>query len=257
MKPSLLETQRKIVGLSKIELECTDSTNSWILERPDLLATDGLVVTAQRQTGGRGRYNRSWSGGSAKHLFTSLVIQPTLIPEYIPTITLLLGLAIYRALVMKRVKGVAIKWPNDLLLEGKKFCGILCEMKVIEPDQKVIVAGIGINLEGSTSQFPPELWGKVITLHEGSGVLLRPEEILESILNQFDLILNNLDVSGIEPLLREWETNSCSIGKIIEYNIHDETRMGSILGLQNNGALRVKRFNGEIDELISGEVSWK
>jgi len=257
MKPVLLKPQRKIVGQSKIELESVESTNSWVLERPDLLAMDGLVVTARSQTGGRGRYNRPWSGGSARHLFTTLVIHPTLLPEYIPTITLLLGLATHRALAEHNVKGVAIKWPNDLLIEGKKFCGILCEMKLIEPEQKVIVAGIGMNLEGSISQFPPELWGKVITLHEGSGILLRPEDILETILNQFDLILNDLDAPKIELLLREWERNSCSIGKIIEYKLREETRVGSIFGLQNNGALRVKRFNGEIDELISGEVNWK
>jgi len=257
MEPTPLETHRKFVGLSQIEFERIESTNGWLLEHPELLAMDGLVIRAQHQRGGRGRYKRSWDGGKAKHLFTSLVIHPKIIPEYIPLITILLGLAIYRALVKARVKGVAIKWPNDLLLEGKKFCGILCEMKVIEAKQKVIIAGIGMNLEGSSSQFSMDLWGKAITLHEGSGILLQPEEILDSILDQFDCILDNLDDSKIGSLLREWEDHSCSMGRIIEYKVRDETRVGSIVGLATNGALRVKQFDGRIDELISGEINWK
>ncbi|PCI27124.1 MAG: biotin--[acetyl-CoA-carboxylase] ligase, partial [SAR324 cluster bacterium] len=131
MKRIKWKTERCLVGKELILFESIDSTNTWLLNQDELLPEKGLVICSKRQTAGRGTHQRKWDGGNQDHLYCSLLIHPQLDPKYLPATTLLVGLGVYKAMAAFGLKDLSIKWPNDLLIAGKKVCGILCEVKFL------------------------------------------------------------------------------------------------------------------------------
>ena len=242
-----------------MHLDEIDSTNTFLLKNEALLSQDGLVAYSDRQTRGRGRMERSWSGGAQdkKHLFFSIVIHSRPFLRHNPSsITIILGLAVYRALSHLGVSNHLIKWPNDILASGKKLCGILCE-GVSFGDMSVTVAGIGMNLEGDTEQFGPALHDKVNTLEAASGIRIERDRVLDVLLNEIDKILLEAELGGPNtpnPLFREWETSSGIVGKSVSFKYDEKIISGMVAGLDNSGCLVIETTRGPVS-LISGEIS--
>ncbi|MGK0290263.1 MAG: BirA family biotin operon repressor/biotin-[acetyl-CoA-carboxylase] ligase [bacterium] len=253
-----IKTKRFEVGKKRIHLEETHSTNAWLLNDKELLKVAGLVVTTDIQTKGRGRLSRVWEGGNDHHLFTSIVIKPDLPAQLLPSVTLLVGLAIQRALSKLGIAGLSIKWPNDILIQGKKVSGILCEMKSFSYPipQVVIVAGIGLNIAGDLSQFPVELHHKLTTLELETGKQFDKEEILEFILNDLDEVLVEVQSGNIMGLFYEWEQSCSSIGRKVYFDEYGDKQIGTILGINSIGHLRLKNeYNQEII-VTAGEIQF-
>ncbi|MGQ9500364.1 MAG: biotin--[acetyl-CoA-carboxylase] ligase [Dissulfurimicrobium sp.] len=239
-----------------MHLDEIDSTNTFLLKNKALLGQDGLVVYSDRQIGGRGRMGRSWSGGAPdkKHLFFSIAIHTRSFLRHNPSsITIILGLAVYRALSHLGVSNHQIKWPNDILASGKKLCGILCEGTSVG-ELNITVAGIGMNLEGDAEQFGPELHNKVTTLEIATGIRIERDRILDILLYEIDKILLEAERDGLNSLFREWETSSGIIGKSVSFKYDGKIISGTVAGLDNSGRLVIETIMGPI-MLVSGEIS--
>ena len=246
----------RFAGKYFLHLEEVDSTNSFCMKSPELLARAGLVVYADRQTAGRGRMGRKWEQGDEKHqhLFASFVIHPTLAPELVPSITICAGLAVYDVLTAQGLRKCSLKWPNDVLVNGLKVCGILCE-SVIAQGKSVVVAGVGINISGDTSQFPDEVAGRVTTL-EQCHVAISRDSLLGSLCDAFDTCLVTLHEGSSTELFKRWEDVSGSIGREVGFYHHGHWQRGKVFGLDSTGSLLVQLLNGEIVPVVSGEVSF-
>jgi len=240
-------------GRSLLFLEETESTNLFLLKNKKLLSMPGLVVQAGRQTKGIGRRSRSWCGGAAEHLFCSFVIMPPSSVTFLPSMTLLCGLAVFRCLRDLGVRDVVIKWPNDILIKGKKVSGILCHASFFHKTP-VVVAGIGINVKGSASQFPGHLRKKAGTL-EDFGIFTTPSTLLVDLSRQLEKILVTTEKSGLQDLIDEWKKNALCTGYSIAFNsVVEGATKGIIKDLDQMGRLIVRDLKGGIHIVDSGDI---
>ncbi len=243
-------------GRSLLFLEETDSTNMLCLRTPELLTCPGLVVQAQRQTKGIGRMGRKWEQGQGNHLFCSFVLTPPSTIRYPPTLTLLCGLGVSRTI---KALGLAeheilIKWPNDILIGGKKVSGILCQSTIVN-NKTVIVAGIGINIKGNADQFPKELLGKVTTL-EKHGLDVTPQRLLEVLAIEIEKILQEANKLGTSRLLQKWVQEALCLGKRIWFDKYGRKISGTVTGLDHIGRLVVRGEDNKIHIIDSGQIDF-
>jgi len=243
-------------GRSLLFLEEVDSTNRLCMSNPELLKCPGLVVHAKRQTRGMGRMGRKWEQGQGEHLFCSFVLEPPSAIQYPPTLTLLCGLGVSRALKKLGLsdREVSIKWPNDILVGKQKVSGILCQAATVN-DRSVIVAGIGVNLKGNASQFSKELSKKVTTLEE-HGLYVTAERLLKVLSVEIEKILQDVDQGNIDILLHQWIQEAMCIGRQIYFEKQGRHINGTITGLDSVGRLIVKEGNGKIHVVDSGEIDF-
>ena len=251
-----LAGQREKIQGPFVHLETIDSTNAWLKKKKDLLVKEGTVVFADRQTAGRGRMERVWEGGVFQHIFTSIVLHPKLPLGLIPTMTLWVGLAVYRTIKKLKFEDLTIKWPNDILIGSKKVSGILCELKSIKEKKNLVIAGIGLNLNGEVNQYPEEIRNKTTTLSQESGKNYDRNQVLIMILDELDLILRNLETSGIQDLIREWMVSSFSIGKEVRFENQGNIKIARISRLDSNGNLVLSSEKEKDVTLLSGEISF-
>ena len=246
---------RSFTGRSFLFLDEVDSTNSLVLRRRDLLATPGLVVCAERQLKGRGRKERAWYSSIRGNLYASLVIHPSLPQGVIPCITILAGLAVFRALCALGLERLGIKWPNDVLVRDRKVCGILSESRHTEEGRIAVVVGVGINIRGGPEDFPPELRPLVTTL-EKEGITAERDRVLELLLDELDDILVRVHGQGPGWAFRAWEEASCSLGRTVSFQARGQGLRGRIQGLDENGRLLVAVEGGGLIPVSSGEITY-
>ena len=241
---------RSFVGRSFLFLEEVDSTNSFCISSPELLSRPGLVVWAGRQTKGRGSKGREWHGGHGRHLFASFVIHPRCmdcdpamqLPRPLSRLTILCGLAVFDALHGLGVAGLSLKWPNDVLIEGRKVAGILCELCGHGPDNTV-VAGIGVNVSGGTEQFPAQLRAALTTL-ELAGVSVETGEVLELLCDALDHRLVAAARHGYGRAFEEWNEKSGAVGRRAWFVSGGLEGQGEVAGLDQEGRLVISLAGG-------------
>ncbi len=251
-----LNRNRTYAGRFLLHLEKVESTNSLCLDTDALIEKAGLVVMADRQTRGRGSKGRRWDSGRGDHLFSSFVVHPGLEASSIPSMTVFAGLAVFRALDSIGAPDLSIKWPNDVLLHGKKVSGILCESR-LTPEMKAVVIGIGINLNGDASQFSQPLRQKATTLSE-HGIHVRRLELVDKIARELDHILCKVrEKKARMAIYRQWEEASSSIGKMVKFRGDSGECRGIITGLDPKGRLLVKNWSdGRLTSVVSGSVDY-
>ena len=217
-------------------------------------AAEGCVVVADSQTGGRGRMGRTWLSPSGVNLYFSLILRPSVPSIRVPQLTLLVAVALHQALCALSPDLVPmIKWPNDILANGKKLCGVLCEMQS-EPDlTHFVVVGIGINV--NQSEFPPPLHESATSLFLETGQLFSRAELLASVLNHFeplyDAWLGEEDLGFILPSL---QTNSLLQSKEVTIDQLKRSISGTVRGISRLGELMLEGAEGEIILVSSGEA---
>ena len=217
-------------------------------------AVEGCVVVADSQTGGRGRMGRTWLSPSGVNLYFSLILRPGVPSIRVPQLTLLVAAAIHQALSALSVDFAAmIKWPNDILANGKKLCGVLCEMQS-EPDcTHFVVVGIGINV--NQSAFQPPLHESATSLFLETGQLSSRPELLASVLNYFEPLYDSWlledDLGFILPYL---ETHSFLQSKAVMVDQLKRSVSGTVRGISRFGELELESAEGEIILVSSGEA---
>ena len=217
-------------------------------------ARHGTVVAANCQTAGKGRRGRTWESPADQNIYMSLLLRPEIAPVKAPMLTLVMAYAAAMALRECTGLDVQIKWPNDLVINGKKICGILTEMSTEAEWIRYVIVGIGINV--NMDGFPGEL-GKTATslkLELGRGVKRSP--LVAAVMNAFEkyyaLFEKAGDLSGLVDTYNLWSANT---GRQVRVLDPAGEYQGEALGIDSQGALLVKCSEGEVKSVISGEVS--
>lgn len=243
------------IGSKILVLEAVDSTNEQAKPYLEQDAPEGLVLIAESQTRGRGRRGRSWVSLPGIGVYLSVILKPKIQPRSLPQLTLLAGLATTLAVNDFTKKKARLKWPNDILLNGKKCCGILSETHPARTGETGVIVGIGVNANHSLTDFPAELQPTATSLRIETGNAIDRLSLICAILGyldeQYDAFLNN----GEQALLEKWLENSDMIGKKITVTQGKSATDGTALGLDSHGRLLMCSEKGETLTFESGEVS--
>lgn len=252
---SLLKTES--LGLDIRFYESVESTNNLLKSLAHAGAAHGTVVIANEQTRGRGRLGRAWESMADKGIWMSVLLRPPLHPGSVQTITLAVAVAVCRAIEPLLDEKPGIKWPNDILIGGRKVCGILTELSAEAERVSWVIAGIGLNTHSSLEDFPPELRNKAtsLELHLRQGGSADRTRLAAEILNQLESVYDSFLENGPDPMLMEWRQRSITLGRVVELVQGQETLRGKALDIGADGRLKVQLEDGSVRELFSGEIS--
>jgi BirA family transcriptional regulator, biotin operon repressor / biotin---[acetyl-CoA-carboxylase] ligase len=233
----------------------TDSTNRVAMELGYAGEPEGAVVLAEEQTAGRGRAGRSWHSERGAGLYVTLLLRPRLSPVQAPLLTMLAGLSAHRAIETQTGLAPELKWPNDLLLHGKKVGGILTEMHAEPTQVRFVIVGIGINT--NQEKFPPELSSVATSLRKESGRSHSRLELLVRLLTEFESDYNRFLREGPPHVVQRFEAAShFAKGKRVRVDTGHETYFGTTAGLTPEGLLQVHREDeGQTTTVIAGDVT--
>jgi BirA family biotin operon repressor/biotin-[acetyl-CoA-carboxylase] ligase len=238
------------------ELHCfevLDSTNITAREMAAAGAADGAVVIADAQRRGRGRLGREWVSPARKNLYVSIVLRCDLPPERLAQISLLAGVTTCETL-RAWVPSAAIKWPNDVLLGGRKVAGILAEMEQVG-GQRAVVLGIGVNLNSTAGDFPDELRDKATSVHLATGADVDRARFAGALLSRLEARYDQWRRDGFAPLADAWRALAPLVGRRIHVAEPAGAVEGEVLGLDDDGALRIRRDDGTEHRVIAGDVT--
>ncbi len=256
LAPSLIRSElaHTELGHKIIHYFRTDSTNSVALQLDAHDGPHGTVVVAEEQTAGRGRLGRSWYSEKSSGIYCSIILRPPLSPAAAPILTLLAGVATHRAI--RAVTGLSpdIRWPNDLLVNGKKICGILTEMKAELDRLHMVVLGIGINVNHRA--IPQELQEVATSLAIEGGKHYSRLQIVIELLREAERHYHMLLREGNAAIVREWSAESSyAEGKRVRIKANGSEYTGTTAGLNTSGALKILRDDGQPELLVAGEIS--
>lgn len=234
-----------------------DSTNLAAMEFVKKGICCPTVISADYQTNGKGRFERVWHSPAGKGLWFS-IIQPYNYEIAIASqVTLLAAVAASEA--VKNITGIrpGIKWPNDLMINGKKICGILTEMVSDSLNESVyLVIGIGLNVNLTTEDMPEIIREKATSLMVEYGTVLNRRSLLDEILRNYTKWYNVWSSDGFGPVRNEWLKYNVTIGRNIKVNLWDEYFRGEAVGMDMAGSLEIVDSNNEVQKINSGEVSF-
>ena len=247
----------KYMGQKRYHYREIDSTNQEAARLADVGCPHGTVVIANKQTAGRGRRGRQWCSDSDTGLWCSIVLKPEIPIEAVSPLTLVAALAVKSAIEKVADIFPKIKWPNDLVLSGKKVCGILTEMKLEQGKMAYVVVGIGINVK--QQKFPEELSGIATCLEqEGKTESVRNlsiSELLEAVLEYFEYDYEQYTKTmDLTLLLSEYEESLVNKGEQVKVLDPLGYYTGIARGINEKGELLVE-CQGELRKVNSGEVS--
>jgi BirA family transcriptional regulator, biotin operon repressor / biotin---[acetyl-CoA-carboxylase] ligase len=231
----------------------TDSTNRVALELGHAGEPEGAVVLAEEQTAGRGRAGRRWHSERAAGIYLTLLLRPRLSPVQAPLLPLLAGLSARAAIEAQTGVAPDLKWPNDLLLGGRKIGGILTEMHAEPGVVRFVIIGIGLNV--NQTKFPEELAQVATSLRAETGRRESRLELLVRLLRQFETDYNRFLREGPGWIVESFSAaSSFAQGKPVRVTDGRESFTGTTAGLTPEGLLQVKRSDGQITAVLSGEV---
>ncbi|HVN86229.1 MAG TPA: biotin--[acetyl-CoA-carboxylase] ligase [Candidatus Binatia bacterium] len=234
-----------------------DSTNTTARELAERGAAEGTVVIAESQRHGRGRLGRTWVSPPHRNLYLSLVLHPTQPAAVMPQLTLVFGLAAVET-AREWVPSVAIKWPNDLVADGRKLAGILTEAVADDTGVRFVIPGIGFNLNSEAGDFPDDVRSIATSLRMLTGHAIDRAQFAARLLNHCEARYDEWQRDGFGLLARAWETCSYLTGRTIAVQSHPGGRErieGIVLGLADDGTLRVRTPDGEERRAVAGDVT--
>ncbi|MBR4151688.1 MAG: biotin--[Selenomonadaceae bacterium] len=248
-----LET--KIIGKEMVYHPSVDSTNRIAKALAYHGAAEGTIVVAEEQENGKGRLDRNFYSPRGKGIWFSLVLRPKFLPHEAPQCTLMAAVVVAEAMARFNLKP-EIKWPNDILFDGRKLVGILTEMTCEIGKINYVVIGVGINVNITRDEFPEELRDRATSLSEMNGEKISRVEFFRAVLEEFDKIYGDVTESGFGEVFKLWRKYSVTLGKDIKVVSADggETFTGKALDLNSEGALVVETADG-LRTVYAGDVS--
>ena len=237
-----------------LRFDSIDSTNLEAMRQARAGAPEGLSVVAREQTAGRGRLDRSWHSQKDAGLYFSIVLRPALEMNRWPLLPLMAALAVSDALMKSCGLPTDIKWPNDILANERKLCGILVET-VETVNGSAAIVGIGINL--TSEALPKDLRSTATSIEEITNGKPDAEEVLiellKAIAERYDVLQS---AGGCEHTLREWCANSSfAFDRQVRVSLGGDTFIGNTRGLERDGGLRVESADGKIKIVRAGDVT--
>lgn len=249
-----LETEE--IGRSVYFFESVTSTQKVAKEYAMNGAKHGTLIVADEQTEGRGRMVRKWYSPKGTGIWASFILRPDIQIQHAPQLTLLSAVAVVQAI--KKVTHITpeIKWPNDILISGRKVCGILTELQAEEDRIQSVILGIGINVNQDENDFSAEIIKKATSLKIELGKTVNRSSLIQSLCYYIEQLLHLYISEGFTPIKSLWETYAVSIGKRISARTVKGTFDGVALGINNEGVLLLKQDNGDIVEIISADIDF-
>lgn len=248
--------QSQIFGRKELHIfNKTDSSNLQAFRIASAGAAEGSIVIAESQTSGKGRFGRRWVSPSGKNLYLSIIIRPQIPTLTAPRLTLVAAVALSETLDTFDASNHRIKWPNDILFNGKKISGILTEMKGDCDSIDFIIIGIGVNLNSSSDHYPDEIKDTVISLKEITGSEIDRTVFLNSFLQRFEKKYSEFLEGRFSEILERWIEKSAIINQRIKVTNYDEIFTGLVIGITPDGNLTVQTDDG-IRLVNSGNINY-
>jgi BirA family biotin operon repressor/biotin-[acetyl-CoA-carboxylase] ligase len=231
------------------------STNDHVMAAGRAGAAEGLAVLADRQTAGRGRRGHSWASPAGIGLYTSILLRPSHSPAGVSLLTLVAGLGVAEAIEESAGVATRLKWPNDILVEGRKVAGILAEMASVDEKVSHVVIGIGINVNHGPQDLPGELFQAATSLYLATGRSIPRGELAAAVYNHLDRWYQVFREGRIETILAAGRERSATLGRPVDV-LADEGRWhGLAVDLEADGALLVREEGGELRRVLANDVS--
>lgn len=231
----------------------TDSTNTRAKDLAVRGAPEGALVLSEKQTKGRGREERNWFSPSRDGIYLSLILRPTIPPREAPMITLLTAVAVAEALLSLTRLKIAIKWPNDILVGGKKLAGILTEMTTQGDSIDYVVVGLGLNV--NTPRFPDNIRDKATSMLIETQKRFSRVRIIREYLKWYETYYEVFKNIGSEPIRKRWRELTNMIGQQITIEMIDKRYSGEVQDIDKDGALIITDRTGKSHRIIFGDVT--
>lgn len=232
----------------------TDSTNVQAVREAENGAPHGTLIVADRQTAGKGRRGRCWESPADTNIYFTLILKPDFAPDRASMLTLVMAHSVNRSVKQETGLNCGIKWPNDIVVNGRKVCGILTEMRVEQAGIRHVVIGVGVNV--GKQEFPDDLSERATCLEQECSSKVSRSSLLARIMKAFEEDYKTfIDWGNLYGLLDSYNqvlVNRNSSVRVLDPRGEYE---GKALGITENGELLVETGNGEVVEVYAGEVS--
>ncbi|HET7629290.1 MAG TPA: biotin--[acetyl-CoA-carboxylase] ligase [Bacillales bacterium] len=215
---------------------------------------EGTLIVSDEQTVGRGRLGRPWHSPKRSGIWMSLILRPPIPPQQAPQLTLLAAVGIVKGLYKAADLQCEIKWPNDILVEGKKLVGILTELQA-DPDRvHSVIVGIGMNVNTEREQFPGELREIATSIRAETGKVVDRAALLQQILFETERLYEAYLQEGFHLVKLLWESHSATLGRSIHARTLRGTIEGEAVGLSDSGFLMLRDADGTVHEISSADI---
>lgn len=250
-----LNLKTRYLGGEVISYKKVDSTNTSAYELAERGLAEGAVIFADEQARGKGRHGRAWQSVPGSGIYMSCILRPHMAPNEIPKITLVAAVAVAKAIRSYTGLNAVIKWPNDILINGKKVCGILTEMKAEQDMIDFIILGIGVNVNTKAKDLPrgaSSLKEESRTLRGGEDI--SRVELAKKILETLEEYYNTLKKKGSGSIIEEWKEFSVMLGSRVKVVLPHRTFEADAHNIDPDGALVVRLDSGVLEKISSGDV---
>jgi BirA family biotin operon repressor/biotin-[acetyl-CoA-carboxylase] ligase len=243
---------RQVVGRDIQVFQETGSTNDVVEKLARDGVAEGVVVFAETQTKGRGRLGRKWLSPPGEGLWFSVLLRPHLPPASVTQLTIAGATAVARAIRLHTGLTPQIKWPNDILIEGRKVVGILTELSAEQDRVRHVILGIGVDV--NVTNFPAELNDVATSLALAAGHRFNRAELATAILSELDTDYARVRNGQFAALAEEWEQCCITLGQRVQIHIGPRTLSGRAESLDSDGALLLRSDHGHLERVVGGDV---
>ena len=243
------------IGSTVMFLPEVDSTNNLVKKYLLNGADEGLVAVAESQTEGRGRLGRIWYSPPETGIYLSILLKPNLEPDHLPCFTLLAGVAAVLTINEFSQQRASLKWPNDIIINGKKVCGLLCELIQNQGESNGLIIGIGINANHLAEQFPEDLKNIATSLRIVNGLPIDRLAVIRSLLINLDREYKTYLNEGRRSVIEKWSLHTDLFGKKISIKRGATIISGIAKRLNDAGQLVLSQENGSEEAFESGEIT--
>jgi BirA family biotin operon repressor/biotin-[acetyl-CoA-carboxylase] ligase len=232
-----------------------ESTNSFAFKLALGGKPEGTCVIAETQKSGKGRLNRVWFSPPGKNLYLSIILKPFIHPSRVYPVTFISSLAVYDTI--KRVAGITptLKWPNDVLIHGKKVCGTLLELSTEADMVSFVIVGIGFNINMKEKEIDEAIINKATSLYIETKKIYERASVCGILLSNLDKYYAIFRRTGEQEICNIWEKTAQIKGKHLEINQMGEVYSGISQGIDTSGAMLLN-INGQVKKIIAGDVSF-
>jgi len=245
----------KVIGRDIRVFQETTSTNDVVEKLARDGVKEGVVVFAESQTRGRGRLGRKWVSPPGKGLWFSLLLRPNLRPQETTRLTVASATALRRAIVSQTGLQPEIKWPNDLLISGKKVAGILTELSAELDHVRYVILGIGVDVNPALSDFPESIRSIASSLRIAAGRPISRPDLAVAFLREFDRDYSRVCSGQFAAVADEWEEHCSTLGRQVSIRLGPREIRGRAESLSPEGELLVRSEFGHLERVVGGDVS--
>jgi BirA family biotin operon repressor/biotin-[acetyl-CoA-carboxylase] ligase len=244
-----------VIGRDIRVFQQTGSTNDIVEKLARDGVREGVVVFAEGQTQGRGRLGRKWISPAGKGLWFSVLLRPDLRPQAATQLTVAAAVAVWRAIRRQTGLTPEIKWPNDVLVRGRKLAGVLTELSAELDQVKYVILGIGVDVNLNASDFPPDVRRLATSLKIETGKPQCRAELAAVLLRELNKEYARVGRHEFATVAEDWAAQCSTLGRFVRINLGDRVVTGRAESLDEHGALLLRTEHGRLERIVGGDVT--